>query len=149
MPWGANVFPGLPACHVHVGLRRHGQAWTGEGGRAREGDRTTVTAVTAVTPVYSVHRRSMWSRRVMSSARVIGRGMPQWAMWKLLRKPEGSIWPGPLGNLPSHFTFRDKEKQRCNVLARAAIGGPTATARGNSSEPGRSFAGAASRDCHL
>ena len=57
----------------------------------------------------------MWSQRVMSSARVIGRGMPQWAMWKRLRKPEGSIWMGPLGNLPSHFTSRDKEKQRCNV----------------------------------
>lgn len=119
-----------------------GKRGQGEGGRARDGDTTAVTAVaavTTVTPVYSVHRRSMWPRRVMSSARVIGCGMPQWAMWKRLRKPEGSIWPGPLGNLPSHFTFRDKEKQRCNVLARAAIGGPTATACGNSSEPGAIF----------
>ena len=87
-------------------MAKHGQG---------EGDTTAVTAVATVTPVYSVHSRGMWSQRVMSSARVIGRGMPQWALWKLLRKPEGSIWTGPLGNLPSHFTSRDKEKQRCNV----------------------------------
>jgi hypothetical protein len=37
---------------------------------------------------------------------------------KLLRKPEGSIWMRPCGNLPSHFTYRDKAKQRCDVLAR-------------------------------
>lgn len=37
---------------------------------------------------------------------------------KLLRKPEGSIMDGAVGNLPSPFSHRGiKREQRCNVLA--------------------------------